>query len=107
MAAVLIIGLAAACGQTSGNHEGNNPDHRVLRSPSVQLAERRSSTPPLSLIASPNAVPNASAQVVHKVKPVPRDHVRRTAATPDPVLQSSSVSSLAPTLSLNFAGLGE
>ena len=103
-AAISMTAFAAACAQMPGADESsnNNPDYRDLRSPMVQLAARRSATPPLSLIAIPNVATNYD----HEVKPVPRNHVRRSATALDPVVQSSSVTLLSPTLSLNFAGQG-
>ncbi len=69
----------------------------------MQLAERHSSTPPLSLIA----IPSRNTNPEHEVKPIPRRYLGRTQTVRDPVVQSTSVTLLAPTLALSFAGVGQ
>src|SRR5260221_7014666 len=106
LAAPLFIALAAACAQVPAADDGNNnPDYRDLRAPSVQLAERHASTPPLTLIA----IPQSDTNPQHEVKPIPRHYAQpgSRALTMDPVVQSAQVTLLSPTLSLNFAGVGQ
>ena len=105
LASSLLLIFAAACAQVPSAEQqaNNNPDYQDLRAPSVQLAERHASTPPLSLMAIP---PN-DTNPEHEVKRVPRRYAPRAQSVRDPVLQSSAVTLLAPTVALSFAGVGQ
>ncbi len=105
LASSLLLTLLAACAQmpAAESQANNNPDYQDLRSPSVQLAERHASTPPLSLLA----VPATNTNPDHEVKRIPRHYAPRAQSVRDPVVQSSVVTLLAPTVALSFAGVGQ
>ena len=105
LASSLLLTLLAACAQmpAAESQASSNPDYQDLRSPSVQLAERHASTPPLSLLA----IPANDTNPEHEVKRVPRRYAPRAQSVRDPVLQSSTVTLLAPTVALSFAGVGQ
>ena len=105
LAGSLLLTLLAACAQmpAAESQANNNPDYQDLRSPSVQLAERHASTPPLSLLA----IPATNTNPDHEVKRIPRHYAPRAQSVRDPVVQSSVVTLLAPTVALSFAGVGQ
>ena len=104
LASSLLLILVAACAQVPAADDGNNnPDYRNLRVPSVQLAERHASTPPLSLLA----IPANDTNPEHEVKRIPRHYAPRAQSVRDPVVQSSVVTVLAPTVALSFPGVGQ
>ena len=105
LASALLLTLVAACAQIPSGQEANNnnPDYRELRSPPVQLAASHASTPPLTLMA----VPRRDTNPEHEVKRIPRRHTTQSLTARDPVVQSTAVTILSPTVALSFEGVGQ
>ncbi len=100
---------AIACGgqvpAPQSDLANNNPDYQELRAPAVEHEQAHASTPPLALIPVPQS---NNTNPEHEVKRIPRNYPAvPVGGVRDPVHQALLPILLAPTLSHNFAGVGQ
>ena len=102
--ALLGVGLLAACG-TQARPTESEQAAKVVSAPETSAATHHDESPPLTLIIP---APRADRLVEHPVKMLPRPHSTANASDylRDPVQQTSTPSLLAPTVGVNFDGIG-